>query len=170
MSWQHSTLLECIDKRIRNDIIVFVIPEFTNQGLLPPGVFFSTWDEISARFGFSDQRIRLLKGLKAALTALATAGCHQAYLDGSFVTAKESPGDFDACWEEAGVDATKLDPVFLSFDNQRLQQKLKYGGEMFPASAWADSSGSPFVRFFQIHKENGEPKGIIAIDLSRWQP
>ena len=35
------------------------------------------------------------------------------YVDGSFVTEKETPGDFDACWEMDGIDPIKLDPIFL---------------------------------------------------------
>ncbi len=70
------------------------------------------------------------------------AGCRTVYVDGSFVTNKEIPGDFDACWEEAGVDPTMLDPVLLTFENGRTAQKAKYHGELFPASATADEMGS----------------------------
>lgn len=31
---------------------------------------------------------------------------YEAYLDGSFVTSKDTPGDFDGCWEEANVTST----------------------------------------------------------------
>ena len=44
------------------------------------------------------------------------------------------PGDFDGCWEEAGIDFDLLDPVLLTFDPGRASQKAKYGGELFPAS------------------------------------
>ena len=37
-----------------------------------------------------------------------------------------------------GVDTSKLDPVFLKFDDKRASQKKKYGGEFFPSSAKAD--------------------------------
>ena len=43
------------------------------------------------------------------------AGCRRAYVDGSFVTAKEVPGDFDGCWEAEDVDPDALDPVLLDF-------------------------------------------------------
>lgn len=87
------------------------------------------------------------------------------------MTAKEVPGDFDACWEVTGVDATLLDPVLLIFDPGRFTQKAKYGGELFPAESVADSrTNDTFLEFFQIDKESGSPKGIIAIDLERLQP
>jgi hypothetical protein len=60
------------------------------------------------------------------------AGCVTVYIDGSLVTAKETPGDFDACWEVTGVDVAQLDPILLTFDHQRMAQKLKYLGEFLP--------------------------------------
>ena len=35
------------------------------------------------------------------------------------MTSKGIPNDYDACWEEAGVDPTALDPVLLTFDPGR---------------------------------------------------
>jgi len=93
------------------------------------------------------------------------------YLDGSFITAKESPGDFDGCWDLNGVNPAQLDPVLLRFDPGRMAQKIKYGGELFPAAWIADQNSMlTFIDFFQIDKETGEAKGIIAIDLERLTP
>ena len=61
------------------------------------------------RFGETPWRLELLEGLMKALVALKDAGCHRAYIDGSFVTTKEIPGDFDGCWEASDVDPDKLD-------------------------------------------------------------
>lgn len=142
-----------------------MIPEFDPDGNLPCGIHASSWGDLAARFGTNPLRRLLVEGLKAALMALKAAGCRTAYIDGSFVTAKERPGDFDGCWEVAGVNPTMLDPVLLRFDNQRAAQKIKYGGELFPASAKADSGGTAFVEFFQTDKDTGKRKGIVAIDL-----
>ena len=96
---------------------------------------------------------------------LKNAGCQTTYVNGSFVTSKEVPGDFDACWEEAGVDPTVLDPVLLTFENGRAAQKAKYQGELFPVSAIASPEGFSFLEFFQTDKETGRRKGIVALDL-----
>ena len=106
-----------------------------------------------------------MAGLRDALENLERAGCWRAYIDGSFVTSKEYPNDFDACWEEDGVDPHLLDPVLLTFDAGRATQKGRYMGELFPASIVADDDGFSFLDFFQRDREEGEPKGIIAIDL-----
>lgn len=111
-----------------------------------------------------------MAGLKEALQALAAAGCRTLYIDGSFVTAKELPGDFDGCWDSEGVDGDLLEPVLLDFSNRRAAQKAKYGGELFPSVALADPAGNTFLDFFQIDKATGDAKGIIAIDLQKVSP
>lgn len=148
-----------------------MLPALTTDGLLPPGIHVAEWDEVYAAFGTTPHRRRLLDGFCRAINALKSAGCKRAYLDGSFVTSKDKPGDFDGCWEEANVDPSLLDPILLTFGNGRAAQKIKFGGELFPAGSLADpTSGSIFIDFFQIHKETGAAKGIIAIDLERLQP
>lgn len=116
-------------------------------------------------FGSTPARQRLVDGLLRALQALRTAGCRRAYIDGSFVTAKDVPGDFDACWEPAGVDVSLLDPVLLDFANGRAAQKAKYNGELFITTAPASGAGSTFLDFFQRDKATGDAKGILAISL-----
>lgn len=106
-----------------------------------------------------------MDGLRSALESLKVAGCRTAYVDGSFVTGKETPNDFDACWEEEGVDPDLLDPVLLIFDPGRATQKAKFLGELFPASFISGEEGLSFLDFFQTDRNTGERKGIVAIDL-----
>ena len=106
-----------------------------------------------------------MTGVKEALESLKSAGCVTVYVNGSFVTSKTLPNDYDACWEEAGVDPTAFDSVLLTFDPGRVTQKAKYMGELFPASIIAGAGGLSFLEFFQTDKETGRPKGIVAIDL-----
>ena len=141
------------------------IPPFQEGGNLPPGIHEATWEEIIARFGGTAWRSELLAGLRDALENLRHAGCRRAYVDGSFATAEEAPGDFDACWEAAGVDPDRLDPVLLTFANARAAQKARFRGELFPAEAAADPHGTRFLDYFQRDKLTGEPKGIVAFNL-----
>ena len=99
--------------------------------------------------------------------ALKTAGCQTVYVDGSFVTDKEVPEDFDACWDLTGVDPDLIDPILLTFDPGRTAQKTKYLGELFPSTARSGNPGPVFLDFFQTDRDTGNPKGIIAIDLRR---
>jgi hypothetical protein len=58
-----------------------------------------------------------------------------------------------------------LEPTFFDFTNLRAAQKAKFFGEFFPSSAKADLVGTTFLEFFQIDKNTGSQKGIIALDL-----
>jgi len=136
-----------------------MIAPFKDDGNLPLGIHPATWSEILARFGTNDRRRELLRGLIAGLYALKSAGCRIVYIDGSFVTAKQHPGDFDACWETGGVDLQELDPVLMDFSARRKKQKLKFLGEFFP-----DDESHQFRDFFQGNRD-GSVKGIVQIDL-----
>lgn len=142
-----------------------MIPPFDERGNLPPGVHKADWDELESRFNGSPRRIELLAGLREALVALRDAGCRIVYLDGSFVTTKDEPGDFDACWAPAGVDLDALDSVLLDFSEGRRAQKGRFGGEFFPADTAADPAGTSFLDFFQRERGAPQHKGIIEIDL-----
>lgn len=149
-------------------IYLLVIPEFDINGRLPAGIHWATWDEIEKRFGVNKHRKRQLAGLKRAIQVLREAGCAVLFLDGSFVTDKPQPKDYDACWEMAGVTVTKLDPVFLNFSNGRAAQKAKYLGEFF--LAYTTAEGPPlfrkYINFLQVDKDTGDAKGIVAIKLT----
>ena len=147
-----------------------MLPSFQNDGSLPAGIHWASWSEIESRFGQTAHRRQLLKGLRDAVDQLRLAGCKAAYLDGSFVTAKALPGDFDACWDIFDVDPDMLDPVFFDFENQRAAQKARFGGEFFPAQLPEGESGKTFLEFFQTDKEMGSAKGIVAVDLKGWKP
>ncbi len=100
-----------------------MIPPFEKFGLLPPGIHWAEWDELVERFGVTPRRQRLLIGLREAIDILAAAGCQAVFINGSFVTRKAEPNDFDACWSSVGVDPERLDPVLLDFSDGRKAQK-----------------------------------------------
>ena len=121
---------------------------------------------MSSQHAMAPRRTRnLLTGLRRALASLRAAGCRRAYIDGSFVTAKHDPEDFDACWEASNVDPLLLDPALIDFSDRRRAQKSKFGGELFPADLPADPAGTEFIDHFQRDKFTHEPKGIVALDL-----
>ena len=84
------------------------------------------------------------------------------WLNGSFVTAKDEPGDFDSVWDPDGVDTDRLDPIFFDLAAGRQAQKSRFYGELFPD--WTESgSGLRFAEFFQRDRVHGL-KGIVVID------
>lgn len=146
-----------------------MIPEFQQDGYLPPGIHWANWSEFSQRFGTTPHRQNLVKGLHKALICLRKAGCRTVYIGGSFVTDKEVPNDYDGCWDISGVNPQLLDQVLLTFDNNRAAQKAKYLGELLPAGWSEQGTGKTLLEFFQVDKTTGNPKGIVGIDLGSAQ-
>lgn len=142
-----------------------MIPDFDATGNLLAGIHDATWNELETRYGTTAHRRRLLDGLRRALESLRAAGCIRAYVNGSFVTVKDEPGDFDACWEAAHVESRLLDPTLLDFSDRRRAQKAKFGGELFPAEVSAEPAGTRFLDYFQQDETTGARKGIVALDL-----
>ena len=138
-----------------------MLPAFDrDSGRRPPGEHVASWDEVAERFGWTERRRRLLGGLEEAIAA---AGCRRVWLNGSFVTAKDEPGDFDACWDTNGVDLDALDPVLLDLSNHRAAQKARFGGELFP-NVIETHSGLSLSEFFQNERDTSR-KGIVVIHL-----
>lgn len=109
------------------------------------------------------RRRQLLDGLVDAIDALAAAGCRRLWLNGSFVTAKEEPADFDACWDSEGVDIDARDPVLLDLSAGRGAQKMRFGGELLP-NVVEVQSGLAFSEFFQNERDTGR-KGIVVLRI-----
>jgi hypothetical protein len=133
--------------------------------MLPAGIHTATLAEVKIRFAQTPHRKKLFDGFCLAVSNLQSAGCTKVYLDGSFVSAKVHPNDFDAAWEPTDVDPSKLDPVLLNFDNQRAAQKAKYEGEFFIANWPATTGGVNYLDFFQQDRDSGQKKGILSIPL-----
>ncbi len=132
--------------------------------VLPPGVHSATLAEVEHRYATNERRTWLFEGLIEVAKALRAAGCVTMFLDGSFVTDKEEPGDFDGYWDPSGVIPSLLDPVLMDFENERAAQKWKYRGEMLIAEEFGGPSES-IKKGFRTDKFTGLEKGILRIKL-----
>lgn len=148
-----------------------MLPSFTESGMLPAGIHLATWHEFDTRFGYNQPRKVLIGHLRNVLDTLRAVGSPQAFVDGSFVTNKLFPGDYDLCWDGTGVDIDMLkviDHTLLPInDVLRAEQKGRHRGDIFPAHAIERGSGLAFVMFFQRDKVTGGRKGIVRLDLRR---
>lgn len=146
-----------------------MIPPFDPlTGNLPPGIHQASWEDFRKRFGLTPDRRALLDKLALAAEHLTFCGCQQIYVDGSFVTASDIPGDYDMCWNPVGVSAARLRDLFpgLWFTSiqERLLQRELYGGDIAPSIAMA-ADGYIYLDFFQRDKLTRGLKGIISLDL-----
>lgn len=140
-----------------------MIPGLMN-GVLPAGVHQASLAEVRAAFATTPHRLSLYGGLVVALSDLGAIGCRRVWLDGSYVTDKAVPGDYDLCWDTVGVNWNALDPALLDVDFPRPLQQIKYRGDVLPNVIEVDS-GLPFQEFFQRDKNTGGAKGIIELAL-----
>ena len=139
-----------------------MMPKFDERGQLPPGIHRLAWPEFASAFGYNDWRRALIKGMRRALANLKRAGCLAVYINGSFVTRRPYPHDYDGCWDADNVDEDLVDPVLLDTSGGRRRQKLTYGGEMFPLRPAA--GGHAMLEYFQRDRY-GNAKGIVMVRL-----
>lgn len=125
-----------------------MLPDFTDEGRLPPGVHVATLGEVEERLGFTRRRTRLIEGLRRALVLMRGCGVERVYLDGSFVTDKPRPGDVDGCYDVGpGTDLRSMYPIWPLTPLNRERSKRVFGAEFFPADVIEGASGEPFVSF-----------------------
>jgi hypothetical protein len=140
-----------------------VIPGFNEDGQLPEGIYRASWTEFCDRFGLTEHRKSLLKGLHELLRHLASVGCKAVYIDGSFVTDKKHPNDYDACWDAAGVRIERLDRVLLDFsDDGKAVMQSKYRGDIRMAECFPVERDVSYLEFFQTDRL-GRRKGIVRL-------
>ena len=144
-----------------------MIPEFDPEtGYLPygvhDGVYDASWDEFRIRYDVSFRRSAQLVGMKKFFMVLKDVNCKSVIIDGSFVTDKLIPGDYDGTWDTEGVDWSLL----LSstwFQNKEQMQK-EFQGELYAADTTELDTNMLFGEFFQID-EWGRKKGVVRISL-----
>src|SRR5436190_17326429 len=72
------------------------IPEFGDDGLLPAGIHDATADEVVTRYGSQNDRRRILTSRLLRWIELGRiVGASRLLVAGSYVTAKDHPGDVD---------------------------------------------------------------------------
>ena len=133
-----------------------------NAQVLPTGLHYVNFREFRASFVFNPQRAWLFDGFKAACHDLRLAGCARIFVGGSFVTSKESPSDYDACWDPVGV-AADLQPILYD-ENLLLERRERYRGDLLISGCDPGPSGE-FFRFLSRDKTTGEERGMIGIKL-----
>ena len=144
-----------------------MIPQLLSQRghsahVLPKGLHYVTFREFRDGFATNAHRQWLFEGFRLACRDLRAAGCSKIFVGGSYVTSKEFPGDYDACWDPVGVSGT-LDPLIYD-ENFRIERREKYRGDLLIGDCDAGPSGANF-RFLSKDRVSGEERGMIGIKL-----
>jgi hypothetical protein len=144
------------------------LPEFDAQGLLPPGLHDATLAEVRERFGrfqVSDCRLKLCQQLEAFLQDVRSSTLIEAVIvDGSFVTAKDEPGDIDVIlvlssnhdWSE------RLRPFEYNLLSKK-QVRKRFGFDLFVASQGSQTLQASVVFFEQVKNVPGAIKGLVRV-------
>jgi hypothetical protein len=137
------------------------------MGICRRGEHEATPEEIEARFGWNEHRQKMLLGLWEILLHLKRAHCTLAYLDGSFVTRKHKPADFDLCWQELSVDESLLPRVFFDFTQKRAAQRRRFGEKSFWRQPLGELTDGPFWISFNDASARTGGRASLPLNLIR---
>jgi predicted nucleotidyltransferase len=141
------------------------LPDFNEDGDLPPGVYRATVAETLKRFGEGSAGRRLVAGRLSRIYQLATSTGKVArfVVFGSFVTDKEQPNDVDIIllMEDSFDLASVTGEAAVVFEH--MEADARFGASVF----WTRRSGAiggeqAMIEHFQIRREGGR-RGIVEI-------
>jgi hypothetical protein len=152
-----------------------MIPEL-QDGVLPEGLYICTLEEVKMSFGQfrrSDRRPQLTERLTRYVQDARNSGVVSAIvIDGSYVTAKDEPGDIDLIVAlRPDFDLTaEMRPMEYNIQSKTMVRKL-YGFDVFPAVDGSETY-QRFLDFFSRVKLNDpdqntsqDRKGALRIEL-----
>jgi hypothetical protein len=141
------------------------IPDYIEPtGYLPPGRHQATWDELTNRFTWNPHRQALTAMLLEALQMLRNAGCRTVWVNGSYTTDKDQPGDVDVLYDAWGVRPRNLHPLFRDESKAtRADRRKIFGGDYRPI--YDNEIDGALLLFFQTDRSD-IPKGIIELALT----
>ncbi len=141
-----------------------MIPELTGEGMLPPGRHEATVGEIRRRFGRGNPvRTRLMKGLERVLQMAMKVGASLLFLDGSFVTDKKEPGDWDAVLVlPVGSPIWSKEAIAMA---DRPEVRKRYGGDLFTMMEEDTEVLAHYVDEVFAHDRHGRAKGLVVVRL-----
>ena len=147
------------------------LPQFREDGWLPEGHHIATWEEVSARFGGASgsRRAAILASLlnwRDAARARGLAGL--IILDGSFVSDKNAPGDFDLVflYDAASEGLIKTDAEARTLIDLQMCHALGFQGDVFalPLSLQKLSPLLGGTDMFDTDRQ-GKLKGVIEVTV-----
>lgn len=141
------------------------IPKFRDDGYLPDGLYIASLADVCSRFGVGNRQrrrltFRLIRWVELALAVNAK----RLFVDGSFVTAKEHPGDVDAVVQLPNDFRDQLNngsDVAIELEEMLLTRQPQ---EIFAAED--DRDWDDWLEFFSRTREaDHRRKGLIEVQL-----
>lgn len=144
------------------------IPTLEDRGgaydYLPPGDHVATIDEVSHVFGSSTFRRRqLMDGLRQVVAKLREFGVETIWVDGSFISSKERPGDVDVIYvRPSGADTSQWG---LLSPSRRDAAKQYFGCDLWEHPSCGRHAGgkAKSIKQFFDTDNDGIDKGHILL-------
>lgn len=147
------------------------IPAQDEFGLLPPGVWDCTLEQIEDRFVTNDHRRSLWEGLQQFLAdEYYPSGLgFPIWIDGSFTRGKPLPEDIDIVLDLDGMPPEQAFPVALAWRSRHNEIKTKYHIDLWTKhplmpvdlAAYFQYAGPKAAAEFKI--DSRHPKGILRV-------
>jgi hypothetical protein len=144
------------------------IPELDDHGVLPPGVYDCSLDELQERFGrfeVSERRVALCARLAEFCTeARGTPIIVEIIVDGSFVTSKAEPNDIDlvVVLSADHPEGEQLRPFEYNLLSRR-RVRRSFGFDVLVARA-ASAEYHQYIEFFaQVRGAPDITKGLLRV-------
>lgn len=146
--------------------VSMAIPNFDNNGVLPYGIYAASIDDIGEYFcSYGNIKIRetLFESFNKYLNDVMKHNVQvEIYIDGSFVTNKEEPGDIDVL--------IMYDVEYYNDDWKKLiyneYVKIHYKGvHVLPASLYSDSKEMTLDFAHDCENMPNVRKGLVRVEL-----
>lgn len=134
-----------------------ILPDFDERGCLPEGIYNPTIKEFNGRFVIVSKRRQELFGKYKQFTKLCNdaKGIEEHYLDGSYVTNKEKPGDIDLLitFNDHVYDSEESYNNYFEIAHNQEQIKKDYEIHLFFAKNTNDLEPLDFQQFWKREKD-----------------
>ncbi len=132
------------------------LPELTAQGLLPPGIWSASLEEVVTRFCSTDDRSQFAQAVENIAAYAYKSGASRIVFGGSFITSRPDPSDLDVLIvystleqlsqgsRNFAIDAVAVDIVFCAETQTQIL--------------------SSYVALFSATR-SGQPVGVVEISL-----
>ena len=146
------------------------IPNLNEQGLLPPGIYDCSVEEIGERFGTfqsTDHRPRLYEKLQAFLQQVRSINLANAViLNGSFVTGKADPNDIDLILVLPSSHDLRADLAPMAYNVlSRRRVSRRYGFDVLVARESTREYTEYTTDFQRVRGQPHLQKGMLRIRL-----
>ena len=140
-----------------------MIPEFNEQGFLPPGLYDTTLTEIRSILGFTERRNGLMDGLERYVRVWEkTQLIDHLIIDGSFVTLNAEPRDIDIILvpQRQALFSSRFSDLAKVYCYDRSFTKTEFGCEAFFVAGQGDLQA--WTEFFS-HDRQGNIRGLLQL-------